>query len=90
MRLGHTYMDCFWIEKSRSISWISITNNVFEFVHAFEGLCTLTNSRDWTENILTEWEMLMAKVVQVNVAQEGQGNAVEPEGEVESAGSVMT
>ena len=53
--------------------------------------------RDRTENILTECGMLVAEVVQVNVAEEGQGNAVESEGEqpalegeVELAGSVMT
>ena len=33
------------------------------------------------ENILTEYGMLVAKVVQVNVAKKGQGHMVEPERE---------
>ena len=52
--------------------------------------------RDQMENILTECGMLVDEVVQVNVAEESQGNAVELEGEqpalereVESASSVM-
>ena len=32
-------------QKSRLSSWIGITNDVFEFVHAIEEFVTLTNLR---------------------------------------------
>ena len=58
--------------------------------------------RDRSENILVKCGVLVEKVVQVNLAKRSQGNATpnefepesnegqgEPDGEVESAGSVI-
>ena len=37
--------ELFLDQKNRLLSWIGITNDVFEFVSAIEEFCTLTNLR---------------------------------------------
>ena len=37
--------ELFLDRKNRLLPWIGITNDVFEFVHAIEKFCTLTNLR---------------------------------------------